>query len=64
MRRTLRFLYIVRDNILKFDKFHDFLTLFMFYTFLKQLNVMFTAMFREHGDRKFRYVTEIGRNLC
>jgi hypothetical protein len=34
------------------DKFHDFLTLFVFYTVLKQLDHKFTFMFREHGARK------------
>jgi hypothetical protein len=43
--------------------FMIFLTLFVFYIFLKQLGDKFTVMFREHGDRKFRSVPEIGRNL-
>jgi hypothetical protein len=30
---------------------------------LKQLDDKFTTMFREHGDRKFWYIPEIGRNL-
>jgi hypothetical protein len=46
------------------DKFHDFLTLLIFYTILKQLDDKFTVMFREHGARQFRYVPKIGRNLC
>jgi hypothetical protein len=45
-------------------KFHDFFTLFVFYTFLKQLDGKFMAMFHELGDRKFRSVSKIGRNLC
>jgi hypothetical protein len=44
------------------DKFHDFLTLFVFYTVSKQLDHKFMVMFRDHGARKFRYVPEIGRN--
>jgi hypothetical protein len=31
------------------DMFHDFLTLFVFYTIFKQLNGKFTVMFGEHG---------------
>jgi hypothetical protein len=46
------------------DKFHDFLTLFVFYTILKQLDGKFTVFFRENGARKFRSAREIGRNLC
>jgi hypothetical protein len=46
------------------DKFHDFLTLFVFYTILKQLDRKFTVMVREHDARKFWSVPEIGRNLC
>jgi hypothetical protein len=46
------------------DKFHDFLTLFMFYTIFKQLDGKFTVMFSEHGARKFQFAHEIGRNLC
>jgi hypothetical protein len=46
------------------DKFHDFLTLFVFYTILKQLGRKFTVMFREHGAQKFQFVHKIGRNLC
>jgi hypothetical protein len=38
--------------------------LFFFYKIFKQLDVKFTVMFREHGARKFRSITEIGRNLC
>ena len=46
------------------DKFHDFLTLFMFYTILKQLDRKFAVMFREHGVRNFWYVSALGRNFC
>jgi hypothetical protein len=46
------------------DKFHDFLTLFVFCTIFKQLDGKFTVMFSEHGARKFRSAPEIGRNLC
>jgi hypothetical protein len=46
------------------DKFHDFLTLFMFYTIFKQLDGKFMTMFSEHGARSFRFVPEIGHNLC
>jgi hypothetical protein len=42
------------------DKFHDFLTLFMFYTIFKQLNDKFTTMFNEHGARSFRSAPETG----
>jgi hypothetical protein len=35
------------------DKFHEFLTLFMFYTIFKQLDDMFTVMFSDHGARIF-----------
>jgi hypothetical protein len=45
-------------------RFHDFLTLFVFYTIFKQLDGKFTIMFNEHGARKFRSGPEIGRNLC
>jgi hypothetical protein len=75
--RPARFLYIMRHNFLyKFlshalhmiswhvDKFHDFLTLFVFYTILKQLDSKFTVMFSDNGARRFRYVPKIGRNLC
>jgi hypothetical protein len=44
--------------------FHDFLTLFMFYTIFKQLDGKFTVMFHEHGAQKFLSAPEIGRNLC
>jgi hypothetical protein len=46
------------------DKFHDFLTLFVFYTILKQLDGKFTAMLSEHGARSFRSAPKVGRNLC
>jgi hypothetical protein len=46
------------------DKFHDFLSLFMFYKNFKQLDGKFTAMLSEHGARSFRSAPEIGRNLC
>jgi hypothetical protein len=46
------------------DMFHDFLTLFMFYTIYKHLDGKFTAMLSEHGARSFRSAPEIGRNLC
>jgi hypothetical protein len=46
------------------DKFHDFLTLIVFYTIFKQLDGNFTVMFSEHGARKFWSAPEIGRNLC
>jgi hypothetical protein len=36
----------------------------VFYTFFKQLDGKFKVMFSEHGARRFRYVPEIGRNLC
>ena len=45
------------------DKFHDFLTLFVFYTIFKHVDAKFTAMFSEHVARSFRYASEIGRNL-
>jgi hypothetical protein len=35
------------------------MTLFVFYTILKQLDRKFTFMFHEHGARKFRSVPEI-----
>jgi hypothetical protein len=35
------------------DKFHDFLTLFVFYIIFKQLDGKFTIMFSEHGAQKF-----------
>jgi hypothetical protein len=46
------------------DKFHDFLTLFGFYTILKQLDGKFTTMFGELGAWSFRSAPEIGRTLC
>ena len=46
------------------DKFHDFLTLFLFYTIFKHMDDKFTTMFNEHGARSFRPAPEIGRNLC
>jgi hypothetical protein len=46
------------------DKFHDFLSLFVFYKFFKQLDGKFTAMLSEYGARSFRSTPEIGRNLC
>jgi hypothetical protein len=46
------------------DKFHDFLTLFVFYTIFKHVHVKLTAMFSEHVARSFLYASEIGRNLC
>ena len=46
------------------DKFHDFLSLFVFYKFFKQLYGKFTAMLSEHSARSFRSAPEIGRNLC
>jgi hypothetical protein len=45
------------------DKFHDFLSLFMFYTIFKHVDGKFTAMFSEHVARSFRYAPGIGRNL-
>jgi hypothetical protein len=46
------------------DKFHDFLTLFVFYTIFKHVDGKFTTMFSEHVARSFRFAPEIGRNLC
>jgi hypothetical protein len=46
------------------DKFHDFLSLFVFYKIFKQLDGKFTSMLSEHGARSFRSALEIGRNLC
>jgi hypothetical protein len=46
------------------DKFHDFLTLFVFYTFFKHVDGKFTVMFSEHVARSFRSAPEIGRNVC
>jgi hypothetical protein len=45
------------------DKFHDFLTLFVFYTIFKQLDDKFTVIFSEHGAPRFRSVPEISCNL-
>jgi hypothetical protein len=42
------------------DKFHDFLTLFMFYTIFKHVDGKFTTMFSEHVARSFRSASEIG----
>jgi hypothetical protein len=46
------------------DKFHDFLTLFVFYKIFKQLDGKFTTMLSEHGARSFWSAPEIGHNLC
>jgi hypothetical protein len=46
------------------DKFHDFITLFVFYTIFKQLDDKFMVMFSEHGAPRFWSAPEIGRNLC
>jgi hypothetical protein len=46
------------------DKFYYFLTLFVFYTILKQLDRKLAVKFCENGIRKFRLVPKIGRNLC
>jgi hypothetical protein len=46
------------------DMFHDFLTLFVFYTIFKHVDGKFTAMFSQHVARSFRSAPEIGRNLC
>jgi hypothetical protein len=46
------------------DKFHDFLTLIVFYTIFKQLVDKFTTMFSEHVARSFRSSPKIGRNFC
>jgi hypothetical protein len=35
------------------DKFHEFLTLFAFYTIFKQLDDKFMILFSEHSARKF-----------
>jgi hypothetical protein len=80
MCRPRRFLHIVTHNFLEtfsiflshplhmiswhVDKFHDFLTSFVFYTIFKQLDGKFTVMFSEHDARKFWSASEIGRNLC
>jgi hypothetical protein len=45
-------------------KFHDFLTFFVFYTILKQLDDKFMVIFSEHGAPRFRSAPEISRNLC
>jgi hypothetical protein len=46
------------------EKFHDFLTLFVFYIIFKQRDGKFTVMLSEHGTRKFWSTPEIDRNLC
>jgi hypothetical protein len=46
------------------EKFHDFLTLFLFYTIFKQLDDKFTTMFSEQGARRFRSAPKLDRNLC
>jgi hypothetical protein len=46
------------------DMFHDFLTLFVFYTIFKHLDGKFTAMLSEHGAWSFQSAPKIGRNLC
>jgi hypothetical protein len=46
------------------DMFHDFLTLFVFYTILKHLDGKFTTILSEHGARSFWSAPKIGRNLC
>jgi hypothetical protein len=46
------------------DKFYNFLTLFVSYTILKQLDDKFTVMFCEHGTQQFWSVPKIGCNLC
>jgi hypothetical protein len=46
------------------DMFHDFLTLFVFYTIFKHLDGKFTVMFSEHVDRSFWSASGIGHNLC
>jgi hypothetical protein len=46
------------------DKFHDFLSLFVFYKNFKQLDGKFTAMLSENGARSFWSALEIDRNLC
>jgi hypothetical protein len=51
-------------DIMTCGKFHDFLTLFVFYTILKQLDGKFTVMFSELGAQSFQSAPEIGRNLC
>jgi hypothetical protein len=44
------------------DKFHDFLTLFVFYTIFKHVDGKFTTMFSEHVARIFRSAQEIQIN--
>ena len=44
------------------DKFHDFLTLFVFYTIFKHVYGKFMAMFSEHVARSFWSAPGIGRN--
>jgi hypothetical protein len=46
------------------EKFHDFMTLFVFYTIFKHVDDKFTTMFSEHVARSFWSAPEIGRNLC
>jgi hypothetical protein len=46
------------------ETFHDFLTLFVFYTIFKHMDDKFMVMFREHGARKFWPAPEIGHNMC
>jgi hypothetical protein len=46
------------------DKFHDFITLIVFYTIFKQPDDKFTTIFSENGARRFMSIPEIGRNLC
>ena len=46
------------------DKFHEFLSFFVFYKIFKQLDGKFTAMLSEHGPQSFWSAPEIGRNLC
>jgi hypothetical protein len=45
------------------DKFHDFLTLFVFYIILKQLDRKVAVMFREHVVLNFWLVPKLGHNL-
>jgi hypothetical protein len=45
------------------DRFHDFLTLFVFYTNYKHLDGKLTTMLSEQGALSFRSAPEIGRNL-
>jgi hypothetical protein len=46
------------------NKFHNFLTLFVLYTILKQFDRKFTVMLREQDARKIRSLLEIVSNLC